>query len=125
MPRLSTSHNLLPVPLFRAPSKPSRSSQASQPNAFPKYVDAIGGKAPELWRLDAVSEVNQSALVGFTRRRQAAGRAWLRGAGPPGLGADKSTWTRDVFFPECNITDTKEKGVTGMWQDEIRGSGIS
>lgn len=94
-------------------------------NAFPKYVDAIGGTDSELWLFDAFSEKDHSALViGFTRGIRPPGQEGFR-VQVLGLWPDKSTWSRDFFFPESIITETEEEGVTGTWRDEKLGSSMS
>ncbi|EJT73705.1 hypothetical protein GGTG_07561 [Gaeumannomyces tritici R3-111a-1] len=93
-------------------------------NAFPKYADAIGAGS-EVWIFDAVSEKDHSAIVvSMSRGMRPAGQDDFR-VQVLGLWPDQSTWHQDFFFPESIVTETEGEDVTGVWQDEPRGTSIS
>ncbi|CAG8958685.1 hypothetical protein HYFRA_00011527 [Hymenoscyphus fraxineus] len=94
-------------------------------NIFPKFVDSLNETAWELWHFDAVSEKDRAAVVtSITRNGQDRKHGGFK-VQVLAIWPDETTWHRDFYFPESDVTSLKGGDVVGVWKDVSNNSSIT
>lgn len=122
----SLSHFTIDGPFVELGSAPATTFHPGLGNIWPKFPTSISKSSWELWYFDGFSEEDRSAIVvGVNRsaegRKHGGFKVQIFAIWP-----DKTTWHRDLYFPESLILTERGSGdVLGLWQDASKTSSIS